>query len=225
MSADISFYLSLITSEHASKPFFVAVISTLVQGPADGRQVVDGLPGDFDLDTATGTQLDTIGLWVGRSRFVTIPLASVYFSFDVGGLGFDQGTWLGPFDPTTGLVKLPDDSYRTLLRAVIAANSWDGSIPGAYNAFNNILFVGQPFIVLVQDNQDMSMILALWGPSPNAVILALFQTGELSLKPAGVRETFMVPSVSSTSYFGFDVENQYISGFDVGAWGTISTIT
>lgn len=223
MSGDVTPYLALVTSEHSDKPKFMAMLGFLLQPIADLIQTVAAFPNDYDLDTAVGEQLDVVGAWVGRSRYLTVPLPNVYFSFDIAGLGFDQGTWQGPFDPTTGQVALADDAYRTLLRAVIAANTWDGTIPGAYNAFNNILFAGKPFVVLVQDNKDMTMYLALWGPSPDAVTLALFQTGELALKPVGVQEFFFVQSVPSVPYFGFDVENPYISGLDVGAWGTIST--
>ncbi|MGC7970039.1 DUF2612 domain-containing protein, partial [Salmonella enterica] len=72
------------------------------------------LPFDFDLDQAIGVQLDAVGEWVGISRNITVPLAGVYFSFDIAGLGFDQGVWKGPFDPDTGLTTLDDDTYRLL---------------------------------------------------------------------------------------------------------------
>jgi hypothetical protein len=141
-----------------------------------------------------------------------------YFSFDEAGLGFDQGTWLGPFDPTSGLVALPDAQYRILLYATIAANNWDGTIPGAYNAWNTI-FEPLGYSILIQDNQDMTMDIALIGPAPDAVTLALFTGGYLSLVPAGVGITnYYLPSIPGDPVFGMDAENSSISGFDVGAW-------
>jgi hypothetical protein len=69
----------------------------------------------------------------------------------------------------------------------------------------------------------MHMAYALLGPTPDAVTLALFTQGYLSLKPSGVQiDAFMTPSVPSTPYFGFDAQNSSVSGFDVGAWGNLN---
>lgn len=223
MSADISAYLALITSEHAGKPKFVGYLSTFLQGFADATAVVQSIPGLYDLDVAVGTQLDVDGQWIGRSRYLNVPLVGVYFSFDTAGVGFDQGVWLGPFDPTSGLTVLPDDQYRTLLRAVIAANHWDGTIPGAYAALA-IVFDPLGCVVLIQDNQDMTMTWALWASATvDAVTLALFTTGELALKPVGVAiDYYVTQSVAGAPFFGFDYSTSVIAGFDAGCWGTLN---
>lgn len=218
MTVQLSQYTSLITSEHNEKPRFMAMVSLLGQWAVDRRNMLASIPGLFDIDDAVGQQLDWVGQWVGVSRNLSIPLTGVYFSFDTAGLGFDQGTWLGPFDPTTGLVSLPDNAYRTLLYAVIAANNWDGTVPGAYTAWNTI-FEPLGYSILIEDGQDMTMTVALIGPTPDAVTLALFTGGYLNLRPAGVGITFYyTQSVPNVPIFGFDAENSSISGFDVGAW-------
>lgn len=222
MSGDVTPYLGLVTSEHQGKPNFTATVTTSVQPFADSQDVLASMPALYDLDLAVGAQLDTVGLWIGRTRFLSVPLTNVYFSFDTTGLGFDQGTLFGPFDPTTGLVALPGANYRILLRAVAAANQWDGTIPGAYTIWNT-LFAGTGFGILIFDNEDMTMDLALTGPLPDAVTLALFAGGYLSLKPGGVRiNNFITPTVPDAPYFGFDLENSGISGFDVGAFGALT---
>lgn len=218
MTVQLSQYTSLITSEHNEKPRFIAMVSLLGQWAVDRQNMLASIPGLFDIDDAVGQQLDWVGQWVGISRNLSIPLTGVYFSFDTAGLGFDQGTWLGPFDPTTGLVSLPDNAYRTLLYAVIAANNWDGTVPGAYTAWNTI-FEPLGYSILIEDGQDMTMTVALIGPTPDAVTLALFTGGYLNLRPAGVGITFYyTQSVPNVPIFGFDAENSSISGFDVGAW-------
>lgn len=219
MSADVTEYLDLITSEHRNREKFIATVTALVQGPADGKDVITSIVTKINLDAAVGAQLDIVGEWVGRSRYLTLPLEGVYFSFDTADVGFDEGTWLGPFDPVTGLTALPDDSYRTLLRAVIAANQWDGSIPQAYAAWET-LFAGTGSFIIIQDLQDMSFIFGLLGPAPNAVTYALLVGGYLALKPAGVRiAAYVLPTVPSTPLFGFDVESDAIAGFDTGSFG------
>lgn len=222
MAADISKYIGLVTSEHSSAPDFLATLSLLVQPMADIAAAENAFSADFDLDAAVGVQLDAVGEWVGITRNLTVPLTGVYFSWGTANLGWGQGTWKGPFDPSTGLVALPDDAYRILLKFKIAANQWDGTIPGAYAAFA-ALFQGQGFSVLIQDGEDMSMIIALVGSIPSAVTQALFLRGELALKPGGVRLTPYLPTVPSAPYFGFGVENASISGWGVGAWGDPGT--
>lgn len=218
MSADITKYLDYITSEYRNQPNFVSVVSAVVQPLADENQVVQEFPLDYDLDVAVGAQLDTVGLWIGQSRYLSEPLTNVYFSFDIAGLGFDQGTWLGPFDPTSGLVALPDDEYRVLLRAKIANNQWDGTVPSAYK-FMAPVFPGDTFFII--DNQDMSMYIGVAGPVPlNAVTFALLTGGYLNIKPAGVRIAGYI--TSTTPLFGFDVEDPTIAGFDVGSWSTFT---
>lgn len=223
MADSITGYTDRITSEHQGLPNFSAVLSAVLQPVADIAQTIGSLPAAFDLDSAVGAQLDIVGLWVGISRQLSEPLVGVYFSFDSLNLGFDQGTWQGPFDPTSGLVSLPDDAYRALLYATIGANQWDGTIPGAYAVWD--LLFGSSEKVLIQDFGDMSMLTALMDKSANATINALFTTGAIRLKPAGVRLVTAVPSVALSPLFGFDVQNASIAGWDSGCWPTILETT
>jgi hypothetical protein len=221
MSADIEVYEKLITSEHCDKPKFLATVGVGVQPSADVSEMLLGLPLLYDLDVAVGEQLDRVGQWVGRTRYLATPIVDVYFTLDQEGLGFDQGTWLGLYDPINGLTALPDDAYRTLLRAKILANTWDGTVPGAYEAWNTV-FSGTGYQILIQDNGDMTMALALIGPLPDAVTTALFSGGYLSLKPAGVGITFYATStVASSPLFGFDAQSSGIAGFDTGAFANL----
>lgn len=217
--ADLTDYTGLITSEHNQRPKFMAVVETLAKPMVALQNLLGGMPDAFDLDKAVGVQLDAVGLWVGISRRVATPLTGVYFSFDTAGVGFDQGNWKGPFDPDTGLTLLDDDTYRLVLRAKIGANHWDGTL-GSTAAILNSIFSGDTF-VFIQDNQDMSMTIGVAGKVPSAVFLALLDGGYIPLKPEGVRINFViVTSVDGAPMFGFDVGNQFVAGFDVGAWGT-----
>lgn len=221
MAIDISTYTSLITSEHRDKPKFMAMVSIFAQWAVDRRNMLASIPDLYDVDQAVAAQLDTTALWIGQSRKLSVPLTDVYFSLDTDGLGLDQGVILGPYDPLSGLVSLPDESFRTLLYAVIAANYWDGTIPGAYDAFNTV-FEPLGYQILIQDNQDMTMSLALIGQEADAVTLALFKGGYLNLIPAGVGiGQYFVPSVVGTPLFGLDAQNDNIAGLDTGAIATI----
>lgn len=217
--ADLIDYTGLITSEHNQRPKFMGVVAALAQPMVDLMNLLGTMPDKFDLDTAVDAQLDDVGRWVGISRRVATPLTGVYFSLDTAGVGFDQGNWKGPFDPDTGLTDLDNETYRLVLRSKIGANHWDGTLESSAAILNSI-FNGDTY-VFIQDNQDMSMTIGVAGKVPSAVFLALLEGGYIPLKPEGVRVNYViVTSVDGEPVFGFDVENQFIAGLDVGAWGT-----
>jgi hypothetical protein len=220
MSATTSTYTGLITSEHNQQPNFVATVALSVQPFVDGQNVLGPMPSQYDLDNAVGVQLDTVGIWVGRSRNVETPLPNVYFSGGVTGLGWGQGVWKGPFDPTQGLTSLDDDTYRLLLRAVIAANNWDGSIPSALAALANIFNDTETpgTLLWIEDGLDMTMTFVLSGEQPPVVFQAILATGLVPLKPGGVEANYVMTSVYDTPVFAWGMDNSYGAGWGTGAW-------
>ena len=65
---DVSNYTALITSEHADKPKFMAMVEAVAQCFVDQQNLLLSVPTAFDLDDAVGVQLDAVGLWVGIGR-------------------------------------------------------------------------------------------------------------------------------------------------------------
>jgi hypothetical protein len=187
-------YLDFITSEHR-KPNYLAVIDALTRGHLDNINLLNNLYTYFDLETAVGAQLDAVGRWIGVSRILQVPLPDVYFSFDIEGLGFDQGTWWFSGASQFELSLLADDAYRILLKAKIRANNWDGTEPLAVSTWN-LLFAQQlGLLVSLKDNQDMTQTITFSGPPPNAVVQGLVNSGALDLKPVTVTSsyTFITP--------------------------------
>lgn len=214
---DITDYTGKITSQHADKPKFMQMVEVIAQCYLDAAQVAASLSAAFDLDQAVNAQLDNVGEWVGITRIVDTPLTNVYFALDTTGLGFDQGAWKGPFDPDTGITSLDDETYRTLIRAKIGANRWDGTL-GQSKAILDLVFSGDTF-VFIQDNQNMTITIGVVGNQPTAIELALLTGGHIPIKPQSVGvDYYIVPSVDG-QIFGFDINNQYVAGFDQGAWG------
>lgn len=247
-------YLALIPPEHAGKPNFAATVAFSVQPFADIQTL--NLPLAFDLDSAIGVQLDAVGVRIGRSRQVPIPVQNPWFSFDTPGLGFDQGYWRGPFDGTA-LASLDDTTYRRLLRACILANNSNGTlaeIQACLSAYfdpvdypNTQVFVidttdfpitdlffsfDDPFRgldggywfsgtgpITAITSIDLSMAVGVSGQLPNPVDLEILFQLLIPFKPAGVRIDWGCTTVDGTPVFGFDVESQFIDGFDIGSWG------
>ncbi|MEE3504824.1 DUF2612 domain-containing protein [Pseudomonas sp. 10C3] len=216
---DISNYTAKITSEHSDKPKFMFMVTAVAQAFVDVSAVSDGLPDDFDLDNAVGVQIDVIGLWVGVGRNISTPLTSVYFSLDTAGLGFDQGSWKGPFDPANGITTLDDETYKTLIRAKIGANRWDGTLEQSKEIMD-LVFSGDS-LVFIQDNQDMTITIGVAGKAPSAIELALLTGGYIPIKPQSVHVNYYIAPTADGPLFGFDASTQYVSGFDQGSWGQI----
>ena len=80
------------------------------------------------------------------------------------------------------MVRLPDETYRLLLKAKIGANRWDGTVPGAYEVWESA-FADTGSLILMQDNQDMSVVIGLAGTPLDAVMRNLLLQGYLPLKP------------------------------------------
>jgi len=207
-------YLNLITSQFRQKPKFIAMVSADVGIPVQVQTLLQAMIPLFDVDIAVGDQLDIIGMWAGVSRHIAIPITGVYFSWDATfDLGWEFGTWQG--DQPSEITELPDDAYRVLIKAKIAANGWDGTTDGAYAIWDSIF---TNFSILIQDHQDMSYDLAIVGGIVDSLTLALLTGGYIPLKPEGVHvNTYFIP-VDSNPLFGWDVESEFLGGWDEASW-------
>jgi hypothetical protein len=185
-------YANRIPGFNAVQPNFMATLQAVLQPVVDIQAALADMPQAFDLDTAIGVQLDQVGIWIGRSRFVQTPILGVYFSWDTPGLGWEQGTWQGTFDPSEGTTRLDDETYRQLLYAKVAANKWNGSITGVVDALH-ALFGSQGVTVQVVDNFNMSMTVTVTGGTVNSLIFrSLLLGGYIPIKPVGVNITYIL---------------------------------
>jgi len=220
----MSKYTDLITNYHRGKPLFVDHIDLVTRPLIDLSLIINVLIGAFDIDKAAGVQLDMLGEWVGRTRIINQPISGVYFALDMAGLGYDKGIWQGPYDPDSGFSSLSDDTYRIILKAKIAINNWDGTNDSLPDILDTVL-AGSGLRMQIIDNQDMSI--NIWVSPETGInnvsleLLAAIKQGYLTVKAAGVYvagSLIFTPSEGNV-FFGFDIENQYIAGFDNGAWG------
>lgn len=222
----MSKYTDLITNYHAGKPKFAAHVDLSTRPLTDVSTALEGLITAFDIDSAVGVQLDVLGEWIGRTRIVSQPIADVYFSFDTDGLGWDQGIWQGPYDPDAGFTSLSDETYRIVLKAKIAINNWNGQ-NDTLPPILEIALEGSGLKMQIVDNQDMTISVWVFPEEDisqvSLELLAAIRQGYLTVKAAGVwAGDIQTPSIETPSvgnrFFGFDMDNEYIAGFDAGAW-------
>ena len=184
------------------------------------QEFLETLPHEFDIDFAIGKQLDIVGEWVGRARFIEFPLPDPWFSYDDKRRGWDIGIWKNETYQyqTTAMQELDDETYRRLLYAKILSNNWDGTTIGARQAYE-LFFADIGSRILVVDFNDLKMTVGVAGHVPQNVFLSLLANDYLPLKPGGVKLDTRIVSVEGYSLFGFDVDNEYVKGWDQGAWG------
>lgn len=215
--ATVTEYLDLIPSANRNQPKFTASLSVVLEGLVAVMNTLESMPAAFDIDTAIGAQLDAVGVRVGLSRRLPVPIEGVYFSFGIEGVGFGEGVWRGPNDPTDAIALLDDETYRAALRIKIAANSWNGTVAGAQALLASLS--GGGTYMFMQDNFDMSGTVIVSGVIPSALFKSLLRQLLIVFKPGGVElRTIFASSVSGAPVFGFGLDNDYIGGFGHGAW-------
>lgn len=157
-------YLKLITSEYANQPNFNSYVEAflkLVSPTVDNLNEFNIL---FQLETATGNQLDQIGELLNVSRNLPTDNENV---------------------PST----LTDELYRMVIKSAIYKYHWDGTRQGLEEIIGKVF--GEVAYDLV-DNQDMSYALRIIDPTFSQTNLALLQLGYILPKPSGVKVNYEI---------------------------------
>ena len=219
MNRQLSDYLAKIPPLNSNLPKFTAFLSVVLQPIVDIQNLIAEMPALFDLDQAIGAQLDVCGQWIGESRILVIPIPAPWFAFDDPIHGLDKAPWYIPgVGAGTTFTSLDDETYRRLLYTKRAANYWDGTAAGAKAALQQF-FTDDQSIVFVVDNCNMSTTIGISGVVPPIVDLYVLANGIVPLHPQGIRQEIVVTSVTGTPIFGFDVQNEFIGGWDIGSFG------
>lgn len=146
-------YGALITSWHRGKARFTETVRASVGPVAEVQTAIAGVGPAFDLDSAVGAQLDTLGVWIGRTRAISYPIRGNYFALDDPDRGLDVGVLRGPFDTNIGAFTLEDERYRRLLKAKTIANRQDGTLPGAQDVLD-AYFTDPDTRVVIEDRTE-----------------------------------------------------------------------
>ncbi|MCB2297806.1 DUF2612 domain-containing protein [Clostridium tagluense] len=154
----IDSYIDTITSEHRDKPNFIAWLSSSLNIVDGVYNLLSDMDSNFDIDNAIGVQLDMLGTVIGRNRTLN-------------------------FQPLNGFNPMLNDAdYKLVIRAKIAMNNWQGTVPEMYEIWDNIFYDIQ---LQIADNQDMSLTAYVTG-YVNQARQSLIQSGYIVPKPEGV---------------------------------------
>ena len=184
-------YLSLITSEYQNSEKFLLWMDSLIARMAEVLGTSDLINLAFDIDDAVGAQLDVLGVIIGLSRTLRIPIPNVWFSWYDGtpeteDLGWGMGSWRNPDEKDSiEMTTLPDDAYRQILKFKIIQNSWKGTVNELYASWDAI-FGAEGLSISIVDNQDMTAAITITGAVIPAAIQYILLGNYVPLKPAGV---------------------------------------
>lgn len=106
---------------------------------------------------------------------------------------------------------LDNANFRTLLMAKISKNMWKGGIRDLATTWK--LLFGNP--ILIKDNQDMTIDVVIISNGIDKLTQMMIRNGDIIPKPQSVLvNAYFVNS----NVFGYDIENDVISGYDKGNW-------
>lgn len=213
-------YLDLVTSQHCRRPRFMGTVAAVTAPLVELQGMLEHMRACFDVDSAVGAQLDRTGEWIGRSRWLTVPITDTYFTWNVDMLGWNQGYWRGKYDPDRKEARLDDDTYRLVLKTKIGANRWNGTIPDAYDIWK-IIFDGIGSVIIIQDRQDMSMIVGLTGSKLDPLMRQLVVQRYIDLKPEGVRVDYYAVSDDGGPLFAWNCDSDELGGWGKGRWPVV----
>lgn len=185
--ADVEYYRRLLTSEYRNSPRLNEWLLWLLHYGQDAEMAARNIISLFDLDVATGVQLDTLGAIAGVSRTLNF--------MPIGG-----------YSPV-----LEDETYRLIIRAAIIRNVWKGTIEELYNLWY-ALFTGGAKLQ-VHDNQDMSFNITLMGEF-TTLERELISHGYIIPKPEGVRINLLtIVDTEGLPLFAYDRDTYMESGY------------
>ncbi|HIE4716398.1 TPA: DUF2612 domain-containing protein [Klebsiella pneumoniae] len=231
----MSKYTDLITSYHAGKPKFFDHVDLSTRPLIDVSAATAGLITAFDVDTAVDDQLDILGKWIGVSRAVAAPIQSTdaltYLSDDVyrvvlkARIGINNwngqnGTLPDILETAlegTGIKMIILDNQDMSISVLIVVDD-EYIIPNIDRLIFDSAINHGPFIPLPEGYEPSRYDINPIDKLP-AEFVFVIRAGLLTVKAAGVRIRETITPSNGYKFFGFDADNDYIAGFDAGAWG------
>lgn len=150
-------YTNLPTTENITKPKFMGFLEAILENLINLGTTIESIETAFDVQNASGNQLDVVGELVGLQRLL-------------------------PYVPATGTRLMDDDEYRLALQMKIARNEWDGTNGSAIEILQKYL-TGDISVSYI-DGQDSTVEYKIVGAISTRQAEILNATG-LLLVPSG----------------------------------------
>ncbi|EOQ63889.1 hypothetical protein F935_01519 [Acinetobacter calcoaceticus ANC 3811] len=160
---DASKYIALLTSQHRDKPKFRKTVDVLINPLIDCLEFLNSLNDKFDLDTATGDQLQIIADWVGAPNSIPNAVPVPYFGFqgqpgsltwrDTEYPNIKSGYWRESGMSGYTALKMSPQLFKKVIKAKILLNKSDCSEQSAKEIISLVIDKQFKFI----DNLNMTI--------------------------------------------------------------------
>ena len=207
----LNYYVNLLIIQYSGQPKAQATIRLLINVLLANNVIFDVRDG-FNVDTAIGVQLDTVGEWVDVDRFYNgqdltdefFGLANAVSPGDVSAniVGFNDaddglikdGEFLDATRIISNGLRLNDDAFRILIKLKIIQNNINHSM----GELSSSLFRLFGTDLIAKDNYDMTMTYFVDNIS-EPLLNAIFQK-DLFIRPMAVAINYLI---NRGDYFGF----------------------
>ena len=215
-------YLNLLILQYSDLPKASQTVEALISKYEELYNVMLQFESAFDIDTAEGVQLDTIGKIVGLSRIVPDVVPKVYFGFaDTPNTDtFSKASMFRTFDDTLTDTQLNDSDYRFFLKAKITKNVVTAKMIDDNLSIQDAIAFMFGNAAYVSDNQDMTMTLYVDDTYPTRLLTYLVAL-DLIPRPQAVRIKYAI--IISNKTFGFN-NNPNAVGFGQGKFARVITL-
>ena len=224
LTAIVEHYKDLLLEQYVNAERARSTIGALTR-PAICDLVELDVQNAFDIETATGVQLDVLGEYIGFSRTITTVIDRYYFTLvDYNNPTVDESGFTDYTDQAlnsgssfylyayqnTSFTNLIDDIYRPLLKLKIILNM-------SLNTMAEIateLWASFGSDLICYDNEDMSILYLINSSSTTLASIAV--TAGLLPKPMGVRISgvFAIPDTAHLfGYYTYEYDNGNSIGF------------
>lgn len=179
LESDTEAYASLITEKNYEREKYMLFVRSMLKPAMGLQELIDSFNNVYDLDGASGVQLDEIGAIVGASRLLS-------------------------YKPQTGTREMDDDEFRIVIKLTIAMNAWNGTLGELEPLYKNIF--GDTATIRYIDNQDMTVTINVYGDLSTRETEILEKSG-LLLVPVGVGKEVIKSGedVVVSLYAGLDI--------------------
>jgi len=215
-------YLNLLILQYSDLPKAEQTITALIAKYEEVYNVILQFEEAFDVDTAVGVQLDTIGKVVGLNRTVPDVIPKVYFGFaDTPNTDtFSKAPFFRTFDNTLTDTQLNDSDYRFFIKAKIAKNVVTAKMIDDDLSIQDAIAFMFGDAAYVSDNQDMTMTLYIDETYPTR-LLTFLSALNLIPRPQAVGIKYAI--IISSKTFGFN-NNPNAVGFEQGKFARVITL-
>lgn len=245
MTPTKEYYESLITSEYRLAKKYKKMVGDMTKYGLATDTAAESFQKAFDVETAEGDQLDTLGEIVGVSRTldfeppegssldIVCPNAtemkadlepSIYkiYQMPTPSQIADASVIVsiimsgGEAEDVSGAFRVNDDTYRKMVKSRIIQNIWRGDPRTLYDMWKTLYPDGS---IQIQDLQDMTYNVVIMGDF-SVLEVELIRRGILIPKPEGVRVYIVtVVGTDGIPIFSYNFHTEKFSGYR-GWWTT-----